>query len=492
MELGRAVLHCIVGAGYLLGVSKAHGQTSVHLKARTVHTSTGRVMGGPDPLSLSGRATHLLLQFPYAPGARDLAELARRDIRVLRAVPDNGLMVAVPHGVDLTGLGLRWAGWMEGSDKLSPALDETAPAYVVVFHDDVNEETTRRLVADAGLDQLDHQDLLPHQLLIAGPYEKVAQLAGWDEVAYILPASADLVLGNPVSACAGALSAEVRLAEYVIATQGWQEANGSADLRYVITNRTGRLSDSMVRSEVSRALQEWSRYARVNFTPGTDATAASTITILFARGSHADAYPFDGTGKVLAHTFYPHPTNPEPIAGDMHFDDDEDWSVGRDVDLFSVALHEAGHALGLGHSDRPGSVMYPYYRISTVLSDDDITAIRNLYGSRSAVIPPSGGTSGAPAGMTPDTTPPTIRLTSPASNIASTNADTITCRGVATDSVGVTSITWSTSSGAAGTAIGTIAWIADIPLSKGSNAVTLTAFDAAGNSTRLALTVTRR
>ncbi len=45
--------------------------------------------------------------------------------------------------------------------------------------------------------------------------------------------------------------------------------------------------------------------------------------------SHGDAYPFDGPGAVLAHTFYPAAPNPEPMAGDMHLDDDEGWRVGR-------------------------------------------------------------------------------------------------------------------------------------------------------------------
>src|SRR5207253_7407999 len=100
-------------------------------------------------------------------------------------------------------------------------------------------------------------------------------------------------------------------------------------------------------------------------------------------GAHGDAYPFDGPGRTLAHTFYPSPPNSEPVAGDMHLDADEDWHTGANLDLFSVALHEAGHALGLGHSDRPGAVMYPYYHLVSGLTDDDIAGIRDLYGSKS-------------------------------------------------------------------------------------------------------------
>src|SRR5437764_6785399 len=59
----------------------------------------------------------------------------------------------------------------------------------------------------------------------------------------------------------------------------------------------------------------------------------------------------------------------------------EPWRTGAAIDLFSVALYEGGHALGLGHSDRPGAVMYPYYHLATGLTDDDIAGIIALYGA---------------------------------------------------------------------------------------------------------------
>ena len=84
------------------------------------------------------------------------------------------------------------------------------------------------------------------------------------------------------------------------------------------------------------------------------------------------------TGGVLAHAFYPQ-------SGETHFDNHEAW-VDRQtegVDLMTVAAHELGHALGLGHSPVPGALMAPYYQgydPDFVLTDDDIGAIQSLYG----------------------------------------------------------------------------------------------------------------
>ncbi len=45
------------------------------------------------------------------------------------------------------------------------------------------------IVNQSGLVIQDNPDLLPHQLLVKGNDAQLQALAGWDEVAYIFPAS---------------------------------------------------------------------------------------------------------------------------------------------------------------------------------------------------------------------------------------------------------------------------------------------------------------
>jgi hypothetical protein len=83
-----------------------------------------------------------------------------------------------------------------------------------------------------------------------------------------------------------------------------------------------------------------------------------------------------------------------------------------------------------------------------------------------------------------DTTLPVATITVPTANSSYTStAATMSLGGTATDNVGVTQVRWSNDRGGNGTATGTATWnVAGITLQNGTNVITVTAFDAAGNS----------
>ncbi|CAC5410458.1 MMP17 [Mytilus coruscus] len=179
------------------------------------------------------------------------------------------------------------------------------------------------------------------------------------------------------------IDSEERMRRYVLAPSKWDKK----DLTYRITNYTPDLPQSTVRRAITEAFKVWEGVTDLRFTEvgGGDAD----IIIQFARLYHQDGYPFDGKGLVLAHAFFPGSDK----GGDTHFDDDETWTFNSDsdgVDLFMVAAHEFGHALGLSHSNQPGALMYPWYQgyiPNFRLPHDDIQGIQTLYGGKSGYRP---------------------------------------------------------------------------------------------------------
>ncbi|KAF5185303.1 Metalloendoproteinase 5-mmp [Thalictrum thalictroides] len=134
-----------------------------------------------------------------------------------------------------------------------------------------------------------------------------------------------------------------------------------------------------LRPVISSAFAKWAAVSKFTFAeaqPGFN----SDIEIGFHRGSHGDNEPFDGRGTTLAHAFAP------PI-GLFHYDADESWSTNPTpntlvFDLESLAVHEIGHLLGLGHSEERNAIMFSSIESGSVKRDlhaDDIQGIQTLY-----------------------------------------------------------------------------------------------------------------
>ncbi|XP_060892762.1 matrix metalloproteinase-15-like [Labrus mixtus] len=182
-----------------------------------------------------------------------------------------------------------------------------------------------------------------------------------------------------------------RKKRYTLTGQQWKKDH----ITYSIMKQQipSSLGEERTYEAIRRAFDVWRRVtpltfeelpAENNISINGSQTELADILLLFASGFHGDMSLFDGEAGSLAHAYYPGPG----IGGDTHFDADEPWTLDNTnregVDLFLVAVHELGHALGLEHSDNPSAIMAPFYEWTHThnftLHEDDIRGIQHIYG----------------------------------------------------------------------------------------------------------------
>uniref|UniRef100_A0A672RI67 Matrix metalloproteinase-20-like n=1 Tax=Sinocyclocheilus grahami TaxID=75366 RepID=A0A672RI67_SINGR len=154
-------------------------------------------------------------------------------------------------------------------------------------------------------------------------------------------------------------------------------------ITYGVGRYTSELPVNTVDALFASALDAWAKASPLTFQRSYSHQA--DIMVEFVGNEHGDSFPFDGPDGTLAHAFGPG----EGIGGDVHFDEAETWTAGfKGFNLYVVAAHEFGHALGLKHSQNPNSVMYPTYKnrkTHNLLSSEDIMNINTLYGKTNHV-----------------------------------------------------------------------------------------------------------
>jgi hypothetical protein len=133
-----------------------------------------------------------------------------------------------------------------------------------------------------------------------------------------------------------------------------------------------------------------------------------------------------------------------------------------------------GTAAGTGTWSATGVALEPGINVLTVTARDEV-----------------GNVSTATLTVVLDARAPGVTIETPTANpTTATNAATIALRGAANDDVGVTQVTWSSDRGGSGSATGATAWaIPIVALQPGVNVLTVTARDAAGNTSTDTLSV---
>jgi hypothetical protein len=202
---------------------------------------------------------------------------------------------------------------------------------------------------------------------------------------------------------------ETRLVPYSVSGNAWPhpqlvtisfEPDGtylgagiSSNLFATFNGRFG--SPSAWQPWILAAAQQWAQRANLNFAVGND-NGAGIGAGPDQQGNPAigdiriGGYNF-GTGDLAA-TYMPPPVDNFSVAGDIQFNTAQPFNIGTTYDLYTVSVHEFGHALGLLHSAVPAAEMFPaYLGVKWNLTGDDVAGIQAIYGARTADQYDAGG-----------------------------------------------------------------------------------------------------
>src|SRR5205085_7078162 len=177
--------------------------------------------------------------------------------------------------------------------------------------------------------------------------------------------------------------------------EGPKWPNGSTvNMQLSLGNAGYTLSDGNTswNSAVAPALDQWNA-----FIGGMQFGKVMNSTVSLARGDRFNSMAFSSTvfgqsfgSNTLAVTYYSY-SGSSMLEADILFNTAQSFDSYRgpqrygSFDIQRVALHELGHALGLGHPDQAGqnvdAVMNSVISDRDQLSADDISGAQSIYGA---------------------------------------------------------------------------------------------------------------
>lgn len=156
----------------------------------------------------------------------------------------------------------------------------------------------------------------------------------------------------------------------------------TSDLQTTFDNHANTSFRSGWRNQVLKAAQVWAQQTNLNFALVNDnGTAIGSGDYQQGDANFGDIRigGFNFGTDSLAQAYLPPQVNNYSVAGDFQINTAQIFNLGSTYDLFTVAAHEFGHALGVEHGAL-GSVMQSTYPgTKTALALDDTKGIRNVY-----------------------------------------------------------------------------------------------------------------
>ena len=224
------------------------------------------------------------------------------------------------------------------------------------------------------------------------------------------------------------LPLSVAAEEFVKSVYQWAQPDGvgtNITITYSYSNLLDGQIEGLTNDQIKQAIEEslalWASYAPLDFVEveddGPTPTASDSSYTASGRPQIRFGYhTIDGaSGSTLAHSFYPY-SETDGLAGDVHFDVDEDWSGAEGGYFLEVALHEIGHSLGLDHVSDVDAIMNPIIqeRFASLgvgyLLQDDIDGIQDIYGAGVGSVTPLTTTDEDPTDEDPTTDDTTSNL----------------------------------------------------------------------------------
>jgi hypothetical protein len=174
----------------------------------------------------------------------------------------------------------------------------------------------------------------------------------------------------PIAGPPGCKHAET--AAYNLTIGSWKHLD---EITWSVSNAPAGWEHCQIVGVVCQAFYHWDAHIPLTIT-FTEDTLSSQINLRFDY--------VDGIGGQLGFAEFPPGPNSTRKRVQVVIDkyDVQPLSESKDpaFDLFTIVLHELGHALGLKHSEDPEAVMFPGYSVKKKsLTRDDAIGIRNQY-----------------------------------------------------------------------------------------------------------------